>query len=98
MQVKSENFWAFNETTHFLIFCVCVCLQDIPRDIEENGHKAIFYLKQISSDKYMFESSLYPSYYLGFDHNSEEDYDTLIMRYKAEDEVDEVCNITLDEC
>lgn len=72
---------------------MCVCLQEIPRDIEGDEHKAIFYRTQISSAKYMFESSLYRSHYLGFDRNGGDDYETLILRHKAEDEPDEWCNI-----
>ncbi|XP_075892016.1 uncharacterized protein LOC142895120 isoform X2 [Nelusetta ayraudi] len=71
---------------------------EIPKDIEGNEHKAIFYLTPISSVKYMFESSLYRSHYLGFDDNGGEDHETLILRHKAEDEVDERCNIELEEC
>lgn len=77
---------------------MCVCLQEIPKDIEGDEHKAIFYRRQISSAKYMFESSLYRSYYLGFDDTGDDDYKTLILRHKGEDEVDERCNIELEEC
>lgn len=77
---------------------MCVCLQEIPNDIEGNEHKAIFYLKQMSSSKYMFESSLYRSHYLGLDHNGGEVHHTLVLRHKAEDEVDERCNIEWVEC
>lgn len=70
---------------------------EIPQDIDENGHKAIFYLNKLSSAKCIFESSLYRSHYLGFNHNSGEDHDTLVLLHKAEDEVDEVCNIDVED-
>lgn len=74
---------------------VCVCLQEIPKDIEVDNHKAIFYLVRKANMVYMFESSLYESHYLGFEHNSG-GYDKLILRHNA-DEVDEGFHITLED-
>lgn len=74
---------------------VCVCLQEIPKNINEDCHKAIFYLIQKTNKDYMFESSLYTSYYLGFEYDSSKGFDKLILNHNA-DEVDEGLLITLE--
>lgn len=71
-----------------------MCLQEIPKNIGEDSHKAIFYLIQKTNKEYIFESSLHKSYYLGFEHDSSKGYDKLILHHT--DEVDEGTHIILE--
>uniref|UniRef100_A0A3Q3DGJ8 Interleukin-18 n=1 Tax=Hippocampus comes TaxID=109280 RepID=A0A3Q3DGJ8_HIPCM len=69
---------------------------DIPEKIEAAKHEALFYMSPLpeGTKKYMFESSLYPYEFLGFEpakHNSQL---TLVLHRKV-DEVDERCQISL---
>lgn len=80
----------------FLFFFVF--LQEIPKDIDQDCYKAIFYQVQRTSDVYMFESSLHESHYLGFEHDSSGGYDKLVLHHNP-DEVDARLDITLeDDC
>lgn len=75
----------------------CVFLQELPPQIEETAHKALFYMTKLSaSNKYMFESSAYPSKFLGFepvDHNPS--VNKLVLRDRVHDEVDEFSEVSL---
>lgn len=73
-----------------------VSLQEIPEDIGQDGHKAIFYLIIKTNNVYKFESSLYKHYYLGFENDSSAGYDKLTLHYNI-DQVDEGLQITLED-
>lgn len=75
---------------------LCVCLQEIPKDIGGDSNKAIFYLIIKTNDVYMFESSLYKDYYLGFENDSRAGYDKLTLHHTI-DQVDEGLHITLED-
>ncbi|XP_040901795.1 interleukin-18-like isoform X2 [Toxotes jaculatrix] len=70
---------------------------ELPHTIPETSHKALFYLKKLPAhNKFMFESSVYPSKFLGFE--PDEDNPTLnklVLRHKTSDEVDETAELTL---
>lgn len=72
--------------------------QEIPKAIDKDSYKAIFYLVKRASNVYMFESSLHKSHYLGFEHDSSGGHDKLILHHNP-DEVDTRLDITLeDDC
>lgn len=73
-----------------------IWFQDIPRRIEGDAHQAVFYRKEISMSCYMFESSWYPSEFLGFE--PDEDNHTLcklVLRRRGDDEVDDTIEVIL---
>lgn len=74
-----------------------VFLQEIPKHIQEDAHKAMFYqVKQQHTSNYLFESSLFPSEYLAFEPDSNDHRRSrLILRHKGKDEVDESAVISL---
>lgn len=78
----------------FVFFCF---LQEIPIDIKEDKHKAMFYwVTKPFTSKYLFESSLFPSEYLAFEPDSNvQGRSRLILRHIPNDEVDESAVISL---
>ncbi|XP_037630980.1 interleukin-18-like [Sebastes umbrosus] len=70
-----------------------------PSSIEETEHKAVFYMTHLTASKtYMFESSMYPSYFLGFESDGDNpSLQKLVLRHKdnGTDEPDEACEVTL---
>lgn len=71
---------------------------DLPSNIGENSHRAIFLRRRLTStsDKFLFESSLYPSFFLAFELDKENpSLNKLVLRQKAWDEVDESCLMAL---
>ncbi|XP_070761853.1 uncharacterized protein [Enoplosus armatus] len=74
---------------------------DLPKQIEETAHKALFYLIKLANEtnKYMFESSLYPQRFLGFEPNADNpSLNKLVLRHKGKDEVDDRCEMTFSDC
>ncbi|XP_068507542.1 interleukin-18-like [Syngnathus scovelli] len=67
---------------------------DIPDNIEDGNHEALFYMTQLSgTNKYMLESSRYPQECLGLQQLKEDpSHLTLVFKTYAEDEQ---CVITL---
>lgn len=67
-----------------------------PSDIPEDAHKAVFYLESLSSgcNKYMFQSSLFPSQYLGFKSDEQTSLQKLVL-LKIKGKVCESCEFTL---
>ncbi|KAI3354654.1 hypothetical protein L3Q82_019145 [Scortum barcoo] len=65
----------------------------LPETIEKSADEALFYLTEVpgKTKKFMFESSLYPGKFLGFEITGE--VDKLILRQKSADEVDEGCEL-----
>ncbi|XP_038548671.1 interleukin-18-like [Micropterus salmoides] len=73
---------------------------ELPDKIEETAHKALFYLIPLTgqTNKFMFESSLYPSKFLGFEPiESNPSLNKLVLRHKV-DQVDESCEVSLSDC
>ncbi|XP_056906066.1 interleukin-18-like isoform X2 [Takifugu flavidus] len=67
---------------------------DISHHIPENAHKAVFYLKRITEGCYLLESSLYPSMFLAFEPDSNnQTLNKVILRHK--DYVDETCHVIM---
>ncbi|XP_043975439.1 interleukin-18-like isoform X2 [Gambusia affinis] len=72
---------------------------EVPKMIKAAGHKALFRWKRISTDKYKFESTMYPGYFLAFER--EEDtpcLHKLILRHGSMDEVDECSIFCVNKC
>lgn len=77
---------------------LCASLQDLPRYIEESAHSAVWYRRAVECQTswYMFESSLYPSKFLGLQSNGDEGpLSKLVLHHKNPDEVDDCCHIIL---
>lgn len=87
--------------------CVCVggehqllvcSLQEVPRNVNEKAHKALFYQTEIAPCRYLLESSVHLSKFLAFEEDmSNHTLSRLILRHKERDEVDESCCITMEE-
>uniref|UniRef100_A0A4W6BXU0 Interleukin-18 n=1 Tax=Lates calcarifer TaxID=8187 RepID=A0A4W6BXU0_LATCA len=73
---------------------------DPPHKIEETAHKALFYLTKLSaSNQYMFESSVYPCKFLGFEPDKDNpSLKKLVLLHKGHDEVDDACEVTVSDC
>nr|AQR55703.1 IL-18 [Miichthys miiuy] len=72
---------------------------DLPREIMEPAHKAVFLRQEITTSTYELRSSLYKNKYLGFKESECEDgLYTLVLLEKAEDVVDEACQISISKC
>uniref|UniRef100_A0A3Q3KUJ1 Interleukin-18 n=1 Tax=Mastacembelus armatus TaxID=205130 RepID=A0A3Q3KUJ1_9TELE len=73
---------------------------DLPDTIDETAHKSLFYLIKLSaSDQYMFESSMYPSKFLGFEPvEGNPSLNRLVLQECRYDEVDEHCQVILSPC
>lgn len=72
---------------------------DLPSKIGENSHRAIFIRRKFpsTSNKYEFESSLFPNFFLAFELDKERPYlKKLVLRQKARDEVDESCVMAIE--
>uniref|UniRef100_A0A8C3A3Y8 Interleukin 18 n=1 Tax=Cyclopterus lumpus TaxID=8103 RepID=A0A8C3A3Y8_CYCLU len=69
----------------------------LPIHIEETHHKALFYMTELTpSHTYEFESSAYPSRFLGFEPDGcDPSLVKLVLHEKAKDEVDESCHVIL---
>ncbi|XP_044059670.1 uncharacterized protein LOC122879529 isoform X7 [Siniperca chuatsi] len=73
---------------------------DLPQYIGETAHKAVFYLMHLANqtNKFMFESSLYPAKFLGFEPIGDNpSLAKLVLRHKG-DEVDESCEVSFSDC
>ncbi|NP_001027804.1 interleukin-18 [Takifugu rubripes] len=69
---------------------------DISHDIAEKAHKALFYLERITEGCYLLESSLYPSMFLAFEPDSNnQTLNKVILRHKEYDDVDETCHVIM---
>ncbi|CAB1458506.1 unnamed protein product [Pleuronectes platessa] len=78
---------------------ICTEAMVLPIEIMDNAHKALFYLTQLTANKFMFESTVYRSKFLGFtcvDGNPS--LKKLVLRSKGPDGVDESSEATLNEC
>lgn len=73
-------------------------LQDLPREIMEPAHKAVFLRHEIATSMYELRSSLYKNKYLGFKESESDGLYTLVLLEKAEDVVDEACQISISKC
>lgn len=70
--------------------------QDVPQNIAEAAHEALFYRTEISTSCYLLESSTYPSNFLAFEQDvSNFTLSKLVLRHKERDEVDESCYIIM---
>lgn len=73
-----------------------VSSQDICKHIAEKAYKALFYLKKISKDRYLLESSLYPSMFLAFEPDpNNQTLNKVVLRHKDREEVDETCHVIM---
>ncbi|KAG7480364.1 interleukin-18 isoform X1 [Solea senegalensis] len=69
---------------------------DLPKKIEERQHKALFYMTMVVSNKYMFESTLYPSKFLGFEPDKRNSsLKAVVLLEKGHRGVDEKAEVTL---
>lgn len=75
----------------------CVLLQELPEDIKDSKHKAVFYLTELSaSNTFTFESSMYLGKFLGFKPDEKNpSLKKLVLHQRYSDEVDESCEILL---
>lgn len=73
-------------------------MQDLPKRIEESAHKAVFYRRGTLS-KYLLESSVYPTEFLGFEPD-EDDHtlSKLVLRHIGEKEKNESCELIFSQC
>ncbi|XP_027136662.1 uncharacterized protein LOC104940571 [Larimichthys crocea] len=71
---------------------------DLPREIMEPAHKAVFLRHEIATSMYELRSSLYKNKYLGFKESESDGLYTLVLLEKAEDVVDEACQISISKC
>ncbi|KAM7399800.1 hypothetical protein PAMP_019044 [Pampus punctatissimus] len=64
---------------------------ELPTEIGENGHRAIFYLIKIAGcEKYKLKSSLYPNKFLGFEPDKDNpSFKKLVLRDHKYDEIDQ---------
>uniref|UniRef100_H2M2N2 Interleukin-18 n=1 Tax=Oryzias latipes TaxID=8090 RepID=H2M2N2_ORYLA len=77
--------------------CLIYC-QDLPNNICETKHKALFYRTKVSTNLYMFESSVYTSRFLAFEPlDNNPCIHKLVLRNKSEDEVDEPCQVIVSQ-
>lgn len=68
-------------------------MQDLPKQIGESAHKAVFYRKPTLS-KYLLESSVYPTEFLGFEPDGDDHtLSKLVLRHIGEREMDESCEV-----
>ncbi|XP_068441452.1 interleukin-18-like [Clinocottus analis] len=72
-------------------------MEALPTRIESNKHKALFFMSELTAaHTYEFESSEYPSWFLGFQRDRENpSKNELVLLHKCEDEVDESCQVIL---
>lgn len=73
--------------------------QELPYKIEDKAHKALFYLTKLTHDKFMFESSVFPSTFLGFE--PVKDNPSLkkpVLHEKGFDGVGEDSEVILSKC
>ncbi|XP_054457320.1 uncharacterized protein LOC129093342 [Anoplopoma fimbria] len=72
-------------------------METLPEEIKGSNHKALFYMTKLSpANTFWFESSMYPSMYLGFEPDGfNPSLNKLVMHNKAQDEVDESCQLIL---
>lgn len=69
---------------------------DVPRNIAEKAHKALFYRTEVSTSCYLLESSLFPSKFLAFEPDvCDHTLSKLTLRHKERDEVDDSCYISM---
>ncbi|TWW77821.1 hypothetical protein D4764_12G0012110 [Takifugu flavidus] len=69
---------------------------DISHHIPEKADKAVFYLERITEGCYLLESSLYPSMFLAFEPDpNNQTLNKVILRHKEYDDVDETCYVTM---
>ncbi|XP_047191820.1 uncharacterized protein LOC118299517 isoform X4 [Scophthalmus maximus] len=72
---------------------------DLPREIAEAAHKALFCLTKLSGEKYMFESIAYPNKFLGFEPvEGRPSLKKLVLRMKGPDGVDDSSEVNLNRC
>ncbi|XP_024910849.1 uncharacterized protein LOC112486949 isoform X2 [Cynoglossus semilaevis] len=72
---------------------------ELPYKIEDKAHKALFYLTKLTHDKFMFESSVFPSTFLGFE--PVKDNPSLkkpVLHEKGFDGVGEDSEVILSKC
>ncbi|XP_068561830.1 uncharacterized protein [Cebidichthys violaceus] len=69
----------------------------LPKDIGETHHKALFYMTELTPSKtFQFESSVFPSEFLGFACDEENpSLNKLVLQKKGEGEVVDSCQVTL---
>ncbi|XP_077962713.1 interleukin-18-like isoform X2 [Gasterosteus aculeatus] len=64
-------------------------METLPKDIEDDSHPALFYMRQLSTDRFEFESSSYKSEYLGFEPDGDNpSHNKLVLHKKNQTEVD----------
>ncbi|XP_061574689.1 interleukin-18-like [Cololabis saira] len=71
---------------------VCAKKMEPPKNIQDEGHEALFYQTDVCGDMYKFKSTKYKGSFLGFDYD-ENDLYKLVLLKPAVDEVDERCHI-----
>uniref|UniRef100_A0A3P9L4P6 Interleukin-18 n=1 Tax=Oryzias latipes TaxID=8090 RepID=A0A3P9L4P6_ORYLA len=77
---------------------ICSQPMDLPENICETKHKALFYRTKVSTNLYMFESSVYTSRFLAFEPlDNNPCIHKLVLRNKSEDEVDEPCQVIVSQ-
>lgn len=80
---------------HQLLVC---SLQEVPWNIGEQAHKALFYRTEIAPCCYLLESSVHQSKFLAFEEDaSNHTLSRLVLRHRGKEEVDEACHITMEE-
>ncbi|KAF6720895.1 hypothetical protein FQA47_010990 [Oryzias melastigma] len=77
---------------------ICSQAMDLPKNIDEANHKALFYRTKVSTNLYMFESSVYRSCFLAFEPLEKGScFYKLVLRHKLEDEPDEPCQVIVSQ-
>ncbi|CAJ1065992.1 interleukin-18-like [Xyrichtys novacula] len=70
---------------------------DLPKEIKENTHKAVFYMKRLpsTSDKHIFESTLFPSWFLALESDGNDS--SLHKLVLSHDGMDESCEFSFSQ-
>ncbi|XP_067363320.1 interleukin-18-like [Channa argus] len=76
---------------------ICPVAMDLPNNIVETSHKAVFYLTDLkASNMFLFESSVYQYKFLGFEPDEHRPFlSKLVLQEKNYDEVVDSCEITI---
>lgn len=75
---------------------ICPESMDLPERIKGNAHKAVFYLTKLPTSKYLLESSLYPTKFLGFEPDGDNhSLSKLVLHQREKKEVVDSCEVVL---
>lgn len=74
---------------------ICPEQMDLPCRIDQSRHKAVFYRREVSSSKYSFESSLYPSEFMAFECDEQNSTLYKLVLRPCKDQVDDWAQVIL---